>query len=279
MRKLSTRRRHPMALLALLALALLLTGAAYATVAPEPATAESASSVSQIEAGRQLFVVGCASCHGLNAEGITTAGDGDEKGNYGPSLIGVGAAAVGFQMETGRMPMAQTAPQAPRKHIEYTQDEIDQIAAYVASLAPGPARPSEEDLDWQSVDKEGISEGGEFFRTNCTACHNSVGAGGALPSGRYAPTLKGVDAIHIYEAMLTGPQQMPVFSEDVLTPEDKRNIIAYVKTVQQQGNDGGIGGGGLGPVVDGMFVWIIGIGGLTAFAVWIGMHGTRSKKR
>ncbi|WP_313408115.1 cytochrome c [Aeromicrobium sp.] len=278
MRKLSTRRRHPMALLALLALALLLTGAAYAAVAPEPATAE-ASPASEIDAGRQLFVVGCASCHGLNAEGITTAGTDGKAGNYGPSLIGVGAAAVGFQMETGRMPMAQTAPQAPRKANEYTQEEIDQIAAYVASLAPGPARPSDDDLNWQDVDPEGISKGGEFFRTNCTACHNSVGAGGALPSGRYAPTLKNVDAIHIYEAMLTGPQQMPVFSDEVLTPEDKRNIIAYVKTVQQQGNAGGIGGGGLGPVVDGVFAWILGIGGLSLFAVWIGMHGTRSKKR
>lgn len=278
MRKLSTRRRHPLAGLMLLLAGLLLTGGAYAAVAPESATAE-ASTASQIDAGRQLFLVGCASCHGMNAEGIVTAGDEGDQGNYGPSLIGVGAAAVGFQMETGRMPMAQTAPQAPRKHIEYTQDEIDQIAAYVASLAPGPARPSDEEVDWTKVDEEGISEGGEFFRTNCTACHNSVGAGGALPSGRYAPTLKNVDARHIYEAMLTGPQQMPVFSDEVLTPEDKLNIIAYVKTVQQQGNDGGIGGGGLGPVVDGMFVWIVGMGVLVGFAVWIGMHGTRTKKR
>ncbi len=257
---------------------LLLTGGLYAAVAPETATAET-SSASEIEAGRQLFLVGCASCHGLNAEGITTAGKDGKDGNYGPSLIGVGAAAVGFQMETGRMPMAQTAPQAPRKHIEYTQEEIDQIATYVASLAPGPARPSAEQVDWTKVDEEGISEGGEFFRTNCTACHNSVGAGGALPNGRYAPSLQGVDPTHIYEAMVTGPQQMPVFSDDVMTPEDKLNVIAYIKTVQQQGNDGGIGGGGLGPVVDGLFVWLIGIGGLVGFAVWIAMHGTRTKKR
>jgi len=277
-RKLSTHRRHPLAGLLLLAVGLLLTGGLYSAVAPEPAKAE-ASSVSQIEAGRQLFLVGCASCHGLNAEGITTVGKDGKAGNYGPSLIGVGAAAVGFQMETGRMPMAQTAPQALRKDVEYTQEEIDQIATYVASLAPGPARPSAEDVDWTKVGKKGISEGGEFFRTNCTACHNSVGAGGALPSGRFAPSLKGVAPAHIYEAMVTGPQQMPVFSDELMTPEEKLNVIAYIKTVQQQGNDGGIGGGGLGPVVDGLFVWFIGIGVLTGFAVWIGMHGTRTKKR
>ena len=79
--------------------------------------------------------------------------------------------------------------------------------------------------------------------------------------------------------MVTGPQQMPVFSDALMTPEEKLNVIAYIKTVQQQGNDGGIGGGGLGPVVDGLFVWFIGIGVLTGFAVWIGMHGTRTKKR
>ena len=80
--------------------------------------------------------------------------------------------------------------------------------------------------------------------------------------------------------MITGPQQMPVFSDDVITPEDKRNIIAYVKQVQGQPNYGGLGGGGLGPVVDGMFVWIIGIGGLVGFAaIWIGAHGARVKKR
>lgn len=279
MRKLSTRRRHPIAGLLVMALGLVITGALYSVIAPEPATAESASA-SQIEAGRDLFLVGCASCHGVNAQGIETKVEHDGKpANYGPSLIGVGAAAVGFQMETGRMPMAKTAPQAPVKPRTYSQEEIDQISAYIASLAPGPARPSEEYLDWESVDKEGVAKGGEFFRTNCTACHNSTGQGGALPEGRYAPSLVGVEPIHIYEAMLTGPQQMPVFSDAAMTPDEKLQVIAYIKRVQEQPTQGGTGGGGYGPVVDGMFIWIIGIGGLTGFAVWIGMHGTRVKKQ
>jgi ubiquinol-cytochrome c reductase cytochrome c subunit len=273
-RKLSTRRRHPLAGLAVLLFALVLAGGLYAAFAPEPATAERASS-QDIEAGRDLFLVGCASCHGLNAEGIQT----ESGGNYGPSLVGVGAAAVDFQVGTGRMPMAQNAPQAPRKTPEYNDEETAQIAAYVASLAPGPSVPSKEDTDWEAASSEEIREGGEFFRTNCTACHNSVGAGGALPGGRYAPTLENVSAKHIYEAMVTGPQQMPVFSDDVITPEDKRNIIAYVRTVQEQPNYGGLAGGGLGPVVDGMLTWVIGIGGMVGFAIWIGAHGARVKKR
>ena len=274
MRKLSTRRRHPLAGLVVLMLGLVIAGGAYHVFAPKPAEAQEVTA-NDVEAGRNLFLIGCASCHGKNATGIET-----ERGNnYGPSLVGVGAAAVDFQVGTGRMPMAQTAPQAPAKTPEYTKTETRQLAAYIASLAPGPAIPDGEYTDLGKASVDDIREGGELFRANCTACHNSVGAGGAMPGGKYAPSIKGVSAKHISEAMITGPQQMPVFSDDVITPEDKRNIIAYVKQVQGQPNYGGLGGGGLGPVVDGMFTWIIGIGGLIIASIWIGAHGARVKKR
>ena len=274
MRKLSTRRRHPLAGIVVLLMALVVMGGLSAALAPKPAQADTAST-QDVEAGRQLFLVGCASCHGKNASGIETK----RGGNYGPSLIGVGAAAVDFQVGTGRMSMAKSAPQAPVKDPEYTDEETKQLAAYIASLGPGPAIPDSEYTDISGKTAEQIREGGEFFRTNCTACHNSVGAGGALPNGRYAPKLDGVSAKHIAEAMITGPQQMPVFSDDVITPEDKSNIIAYIKAVQNQPNYGGMAGGGLGPVSEGLFTWIIGIGILLIAAVWIGAHGARVKKK
>lgn len=274
MRKLSTRRRHPLAGFVVLLMGLLIAGGLSYAIVPKAAEAQE-TTVNDVEAGRELFLIGCASCHGKNATGIET-----ERGNnYGPSLVGVGAAAVDFQVGTGRMPMAQSAPQAPRKAPEYDEEETRQLAAYVATLGPGPAIPGDEYTDIDSATVEDIREGGELFRANCTACHNSVGAGGAMPGGKYAPSLKGVSPTHIAAAMITGPQQMPVFSDDVITPEDKRNIIAFIKQVQGQPNYGGIGGGGLGPVVDGMFVWIIGIGGLVIAAIWIGAHGARVKKR
>jgi ubiquinol-cytochrome c reductase cytochrome c subunit len=254
-------------------LGLVVVGGLYAALAPKSATAEE-SSARDIEAGRQLFLISCASCHGKNAVGITTKSGG----NYGPSLIGVGAAAVDFQVGTGRMPMSLTGPQAPRKTPALDDEETSQVAAYIASLGPGPAIPEAKDLDWKSAKPDEIREGGEFFRTNCTACHNSVGAGGALPNGRYAPSLKGVAPKHIYEAMQTGPQQMPVFSDDVITPDDKRNVIAYVKTLHAQPQYGGLAGGNVGPVAEGLFTFIVGIGGMTVFAVWIGAHGARVKK-
>lgn len=273
MRNLSTRRRHPLAGLMVLLLGLIVVGGLFSAFAPQQATAREADS-QKIEAGRQLFLIGCASCHGKNGEGILTKDDT----NYGPSLIGVGAAAVDFQVGTGRMPMTQSGPQVPRKEPVYTDEEISQLAAYVASLAPGPAIPSEEITDYTKVSGEELTRGGEFFRTNCTACHNSVGAGGALPDGRYAPELRDVDATYIYEAMITGPQQMPVFTDETISPEDKRAIIAYIKYVQSQPSYGGYDAGGLGPVVEGLIAWIVGIGALVGFAVWIGAHGARVKQ-
>ena len=101
MRKLSTRRRHPLAGIVVLLLALGVVGGVYSAVRFQPASAAETASQNDVDAGRKLFLVGCASCHGKNASGIETK----RGGNYGPSLIGVGAAAVDFQVGTGRMPM------------------------------------------------------------------------------------------------------------------------------------------------------------------------------
>jgi ubiquinol-cytochrome c reductase cytochrome c subunit len=263
-----------MAGILVLMLGLLLTGGAYALLSPATAT-DDAADEALIAEGRELFLVGCASCHGTNAEGIVTA-----KGTqYGPSLVGVGAAAVDFQVGTGRMPMSQPGAQAPRKDPVYTDEEIEALAAFVASLGPGPAIPDEEYYNVEDVDNEAVVRGGAFFRTNCTACHNFAGSGGALPGGKYAPPLVGVDPKHIYEAMLTGPQQMPVFSDHVLKPEEKRDVIAFLKSIEEAPEPGGFAMGGLGPVSEGLYAWVVGIGACVGFAVWIAAHGARSRKQ
>lgn len=271
--RLSARRRHPLAGVVVLLLGLLVAGGLYASVAPQPAKASSATQ-EVIEEGRKLFLVGCASCHGKNAQGIQT-----DSGNIlGPPLIGVGAAAVDFQVSTGRMPMTQTGAQAPRKDPVYTPAQTEALAAYIASLGPGPAIPSEEDYAYSEATPEEVVRGGELWRTNCTACHNFNASGGALPNGKYAPTLMGVDAKYMYEAMLTGPQQMPVFPDDTLSPEDKRQIIAYVKAIDDRPSPGGFSLGSLGPVSEGLFGWVVGMGALVVAAVWIAMSGVRVKK-
>lgn len=271
--RLSARRRSRFAAPAVLIIGLLASGGLYAAFTP--ANAQKASEdTDAIAAGRALFAVSCASCHGLNGEGILT-----KRGNqYGPSLVGVGAAAVDFQVGTGRMPMAAPGAQAPRKKVLYTDEEISQLAAFVASLGPGPSVPSAEDLDVSDATNEDIVEGGKFFRTNCTACHNFAGTGGALPGGKFAPSLIGVSEKHLFEAMLTGPQQMPVFADGVLSADDKRQIIAYLKKQEDSPDYGGFSLGSIGPVAEGMFAWLVGIGGLVAAGVWITAGSARSKK-
>lgn len=252
--------------LPLIGVALVAVGLAYAVLVPDGAAGADGPQSQQIEEGRRLFSVGCSSCHGLHAEGGTNGAGA----MAGPSLIGVGAAAVDFQVSTGRMPAVQPGAQIPQKPPVYAEDEIAALAAYIASLAPGPAIPASESYDVSKVTQEEVTRGGELFRTNCTACHNFAGRGGALPNGRYAPSLMSTTPRNIYQAMLTGPQQMPVFSDAVLLPEDKRAIIAYVVALQQGEDPGGFGLGRLGPVSEGLWGWFVGIGLLVVVAVWIG---------
>jgi ubiquinol-cytochrome c reductase cytochrome c subunit len=255
-RKRKTGRRHPLATVALIAIGLGLTGGAYAAFNATGDTASAtSSSASDIQAGAKLFQANCASCHGLQAEGTDNA----------PSLIGVGAAAVDFQVGTGRMPMAMSGPQAPEKPPQFSQAEIDQLAAYVASLAPGPGIPDAEDTNADG----NAARGAELFRVNCAMCHNVAGAGGALTEGKYAPSLIGVSPTHIYEAMVTGPQNMPVFNDRNISPSEKNDIITYLEYIQKNPSPGGFELGNLGPVAEGLFIWIFGLGSIVALTVWI----------
>ncbi len=258
MKRLSRYRRHKAAGPLLLIFALLAIGTTF-SVASE--TVKETQSVlgrsASIEEGKQIFLKGCSSCHGLNAEGASIA----------PSLIGVGAASVDFQVGTGRMPMADMSTQAMRKPRVYNEEETAALAAYVASLAPGPAIPGESELNYE---RDGNSaEGGELFRNNCAMCHNFAGQGGALSQGKYAPTLMGVEPKHIYEAMITGPQSMPVFSDKTITAEEKLSIIKWIKSAEAEPNLGGATMGRIGPVTEGLLAWVLGLGLLIGIAVWL----------
>ena len=260
MKRLSRYRRHKAAAPLLLIFALLGIGTTF-SIASATTTAETttADRSALIEEGRQIFLKGCSSCHGLNAEG----------GQIAPSLIGVGAASVDFQVGTGRMPMADMSTQAMRKDPIYDAEETAAVAAYVASLAPGPEIPAEESLNYE---RDGsTAEGGELFRNNCAMCHNFAGQGGALTQGKYAPTLMGVEPKHMYEAMITGPQSMPVFSDKTITPAEKLSIIKWIKAAENEPNLGGASLGRVGPVTEGLLGWTLGLGILIGVAVWLAM--------
>ncbi len=262
MKALAARRRHPLATVVVTLLALLVVGGAYTALTPSKAVAATASTA-DVQAGRELFLANCANCHGLQAQGT----------DAGPTLIGVGAASVDFQVGTGRMPLSANLPQAHDKPVQFTGEQILQMAAYVAQLAPGPAIPAEEFQEYTD-DPERISKGNELFRTNCAMCHNVVGAGGALTRGKYAPNLQDVSAKHVYEAMLTGPQSMPVFNDANITPEEKQDIASYLHFVGTEPSPGGLSLGSLGPVSEGLFVWVAGIAALVGCAVWLGSRAS-----
>lgn len=235
----------------------MITGAVYAGASAAFAATDTPTAATQltVEDGEKLFTANCATCHGLDLQGTAN----------GPSLYGVGELATEFQLSTGRMPLQMQGPQAPQKTPQFTEEQILAMASYVQSIAPGPTYPSEHTLDG----KGDVANGAELFRVNCAMCHNVSAAGGALTEGKYAPALTETSALHMYAAMVTGPQNMPVFGDMNLSDEDKRDIISALLFQQQAVPVGGFSLGNLGPVSEGLFVWIFGIGALVAVTVWI----------
>jgi ubiquinol-cytochrome c reductase cytochrome c subunit len=248
-------RRSPLASIALILIGLVATGGAYALFTSTASASTSAASSQLVTEGSKLFQANCATCHGMNLEGTKQA----------PSLLGVGAASVQFQVSTGRMPAAASGPQEEQKPAQFSDQETLALAEFVASKAPGPAIPSKEYLGGNG----NAAKGAQLFRTNCAMCHNVAGAGGALTEGKYAPSLSGVSALHIYEAMVSGPQNMPVFNDANITPTQKADIITYLKYLDKNPSPGGLDLGNLGPVSEGLFLWIFGLGSVVGVAIWL----------
>ncbi len=259
----TARRRHPAASYLVIVGVLLVIGMAYAVVTGGEASAapQATPNSAQIADGRNLFVEECATCHGLYAQGTSQA----------PALIGVGAAAVNFQVTTGRMPGAEQGAEMVRKPPRLNASQTAAIAAYIQSLGGGPTVPSAAQV---STSGANIGLGQQLFVANCAACHNFVGAGGALTYGKFAPPLTVSTPTQIYEAMLTGPEAMPVFNDLTVSPQEKRDIIAYVTQVRAEPNPGGFSLGRVGPVTEGLVTFL----GLLLFmvlaALWItAKHG------
>lgn len=252
-----SKRRRRLTNVAGLAVGLGVMGALYMTIVPGAAAAgDSGSSAnSAVAAGQAIYNRTCITCHGANLQGV------DQRG---PSLIGVGEAAVYFQVHTGRMPLTQQGAEGVPKPPVLDEKQIDQLEAFVEAHGGGPTLPSGNLRDGD------LAEGGELFRLNCASCHNFVGEGGALSSGKAAPSLLNADDLTIYTAMLSGPENMPVFGDNQLTPDQKRSIINYVQTIKADPNPGGAGIGRIGPVSEGLVIWVVGIGIMMFGVFWMG---------
>jgi ubiquinol-cytochrome c reductase cytochrome c subunit len=255
----NARRRRPAAGYAALLLGLVVVALVYGSLTSRGGGTEASAAVGaqqNIEAGKDLFQANCSSCHGLEAQGTS----------QGPSLIGSGAAAVYFQMSTGRMPAKEVGSENDRKPVTFSPQQIEDIAGYVASLGGGPEIPTAEQVSTEGAD---TALGSQLFSANCAQCHGFAGAGGALTYGKDAPPLTASTPTQIYTAMLTGPEAMPVFSDGALSPQAKRDIIAYITQTRVEPNPGGFSLGRTGPVTEGLVIFIGGLGFLVLISMWI----------
>jgi ubiquinol-cytochrome c reductase cytochrome c subunit len=242
---------------AVLLIALGLVGGLYTVFLAPQGRAEDTPSTQQsanIAKGRELYLQGCSTCHGLGLQG----------GAGGPSLIGVGESSVIFQVESGRMPLKYGTVEAQRKKPKYTREQTDQLAAFIGSHGGGPTMPTSGLADGD------LQEGGELFRTNCASCHNFAGKGGALSYGQYAPDLTDASDRVIWGAMQSGPENMPRFSDNQLTVEEKKAVTRYVQFITKSPQPGGAALGRYGPVPEGLVMWLIGITAMVGVTLWIG---------
>ena len=216
--------------------------------------------------GRELYLTGCASCHGPDGEGLDAPGEGVR----GPSLIESGEAGAYYYLSTGRMPLANSEDQPVRKPPAYGDEEIAALVAYVASLDDGPELP---DVDIEDGD---LAAGGVLYRANCQACHSASGSGGALSYGRAAPRLSDATPTEVGAAVRIGPGQMPVFGPEIIDDRDLNDLARYVEYLKDPADPGGIPIGRTGPIPEGFVAWLIGMTALLVLVAWI---GTRSPLR
>ncbi|MDQ4142844.1 MAG: c-type cytochrome [Actinomycetota bacterium] len=210
------------------------------------------------DTGAALYEESCASCHGPEGAGT----------DAGPSIENAGAAAADFQLRTGRMPLAEPGAQAQRKDSPFTDEQIGLLVDYVASLGSGPPIPE--------VDIEGreVAAGQEIYAANCAPCHGTTGTGGAVGPGALAPSLFRAEPVEIAEAMITGPGQMPLFD---LEDEQRNDVVAYVRYLQNEQDPGGTDIGGIGPVPEGYVAWLVGGLGIILLCLFIG-HSRRGER-
>lgn len=219
-----------------------------------------------IAQGRELYLTGCSSCHGIEGEGVT-ADDGSVRG---PSLESSGEAAAYYYLSTGRMPLGNSEEQAVRKEPAYDLEEQEALVAFVGSLGDGPRVPS---VDPEAGD---LAVGGEIFRANCQACHSASGSGGALSYGDAAPRLAPATPTEIAAAVRVGPGQMPVFGRETITDEELDGLVRYVEYLDSPDDPGGVPIGRTGPIPEGFVAWLFGMTALLVLVAWI---GTRSPIR
>lgn len=195
--------------------------------------------------GKQLYAASCSTCHGLGAEGTAN----------GPTLQGVGRAAVDFMLTSGRMPLADPGEQPVRQEPRFSDDQIEALVAYVSSIAPGG--PEIPDVD---TGRGELPRGFQLFLNNCSGCHGAAGIGDSVGGGQIAPSLYPPTATQIGEAIRIGPGVMPRFGENDISGAEMDSIARYLEWVRDNGDEGGFQLGRVGAVAEGLIAIAVGLG-------------------
>jgi mono/diheme cytochrome c family protein len=90
-----------------------------------------------------------------------------------------------------------------------------------------------------------LDRGESRFNITCLPCHGKLGDGNgmiAMRGFRHPPTyhqdrLRNAPTSHFYDVMTNGFGAMPSYAE-VVTPEDRWKIIAYIRALQKSQNTG-----------------------------------------
>ena len=235
-----------------------------ASAAPSSASISTPSALRSIPAssalvtqGHALFNSSCASCHGLNAQGVR---------GRAPSLHGVGALAADFYLQTGRMPLPSPKAQPLRTSPAFSQNKIKALVAYVASFG-GPGIPT-------VTPRHGsLAEGQRLFGLDCAGCHSIQGQGGIV-TGAIVPSLNQATPTQIGEAVRIGPYVMPRFGEGELSTAQVNSLARYIQSIQHPDDLGGWGIGRIGPIPEGMVAWLLAAAALLLIARLLGERTT-----
>ena len=151
----------------------------------------------------------------------------------------------------------------------YNDEEIAALAAYVASLGPGPADPRRGRLRVDGLSEEERRRRSPAVArsscTNCTACHNFDGAGGAHAARRLRPAAPRRRAqVHLRGHAHRPADDAQLHQRQPLARGEAGRHRLPRQPSRTRPSYGGFALGGLGPVSEGLFAWLVGIGGLVA---------------
>ncbi len=164
--------------------------------------------------------------------------------------------------------MARQEAQAERKTPLFTREQAqaDRRSTSRSSAAARSSRPGRRPRSPTATSPRG----GELFRINCSSCHAFGGGGGALSSGKFAPSLEHVDR-PATSTRRCSPARRTCRSSATTSSRRRRSATSSPtsRTCKYDQDPGGWGLGRFGPVTEGLAIFLVGMVALVFATLWI----------